>query len=83
MLILSRRSGEALKIGDDVIVTVLGVRGCQVRIGIAAPKSIGVYREELLQRMQDRGAQEIPDDGAQKPPSILTPTEPGAAFLRG
>ncbi|MDC3181224.1 carbon storage regulator CsrA [Gammaproteobacteria bacterium] len=51
MLILTRRVGEALKIGDDVTITVLSVRGHQVRIGIDAPKDVGVHREEIYQKI--------------------------------
>jgi carbon storage regulator len=47
MLILTRRVGEALKLGEDITVTVLGVRGNQVRIGIDAPKSVAIQREEI------------------------------------
>ena len=50
MLILTRRVGETLKIGDDIEVTVLGLRGGQVRMGINAPKDIAVHREEVLDR---------------------------------
>jgi carbon storage regulator len=52
MLVLSRRVGESLMIGDEVTITVLGVNGNQVRIGINAPKNVPVHREEIYQRIQ-------------------------------
>ncbi len=52
MLILTRRVGETLMIGDDVTVTVLGVKGNQVRIGVNAPKDVSVHREEIYERIK-------------------------------
>ena len=52
MLILTRRVGETLKIGADVDVTVLGVKGNQVRVGINAPKNVAVHREEIFERIK-------------------------------
>lgn len=52
MLILTRRVGETLMIGDEVTVTVLGVKGNQVRIGVNAPKSVSVHREEIYERIR-------------------------------
>jgi len=52
MLILTRRVGETLMIGNDVTVTVLGVKGNQVRIGVNAPKDIAVHREEIFERIK-------------------------------
>jgi carbon storage regulator len=52
MLILTRRVGETVMIGDDVTVTVLGVKGNQVRVGVNAPKNIAVHREEIYERIK-------------------------------
>ena len=52
MLILTRRVGEALMIGDDISVTVLATKGNQVRLGVSAPKNVSVHREEIYQRIQ-------------------------------
>jgi len=58
MLVLSRRLDETLIIGDDIKVTVLGISGNQVRIGIAAPKEVSVHREEVYMRIKQEAKQE-------------------------
>ncbi len=59
MLILTRRVGESVMIGDDVTITVLGVKGNQVRVGVNAPREIAVHREEIYQRIKrEKEAQE-------------------------
>jgi carbon storage regulator len=61
MLILTRRVGETLMIGDEVTVTVLGVKGNQVRIGVNAPKHVAVHREEIYDRIKQEQEQIKPD----------------------
>lgn len=58
MLILTRRVGETLMIGDNVTVTVLRVKGNQVRLGVNAPKDVSVHREEIFERIQQEDADE-------------------------
>lgn len=71
MLILTRRSGETIRIGNDVSVTVLGITGQQARIGISAPESVAVHREEIHRRIQAGIADK----------SVLSPTEAHAQFI--
>jgi carbon storage regulator len=61
MLILTRRVNEAIRIADDVTITILGIKGQQVRIGIEAPKNIPVHREEIFQRIKREKQMQQPD----------------------
>ena len=58
MLILTRRVGESLIISDDMKVTVLGIKGNQIRIGVSAPREVAVHREEIYNRIRREGVQE-------------------------
>jgi len=60
MLILTRRVGETLKIGDNVDITILSIKGNQVRIGINAPKDVPVHREEIYSRIKDEKQPDFP-----------------------
>jgi carbon storage regulator len=70
MLILTRRPGEVVMIGDDVTIEILGFKGSQVRIGINAPKSVAVHREEIYERIQREQRREA--EGESRSPTALT-----------
>lgn len=70
MLVLTRNVGESLHIGDDIVVTILGVKGNQVRIGIKAPEHVAVWREELYHRV-----------GATPAPALKSPVDPNEPLL--
>ena len=78
MLILTRRVGESVVIGEDVTVTVLGVKGNQVRIGINAPKSVAVHREEIFERIKsgrspgDANPSDDQEASSRSPRDVLT-----------
>ena len=64
MLILTRRVGETVVIGDDVTVTVLGVKGNQVRLGVNAPREVTVHREEIFERIKRERTEDEPQAAA-------------------
>jgi len=69
MLILTRRVGETVMIGNDVTVTVLGVKGNQVRVGINAPKTIAVHREEIYERIKREQEGNVDNDAEPESPA--------------
>lgn len=78
MLILTRRVGETVMIGNDVTVTVLGVKGNQVRIGVNAPRDVAVHREEIFERIKREG-----QDGAAESRTTTTASTRGAGRSSG
>ncbi len=71
MLILTRRVGESVMIGDDVKISVLGIKGNQIRLGVAAPREISVHREEIYLRVQDELAENQPESAAPVPLQVI------------
>ena len=73
MLILTRRIGESVMIGDDIKISVLGVKGNQIRIGVSAPREVAVHREEIFQRIQEEQTeQSLKVARSEQPDSHLT-----------
>lgn len=66
MLILTRRIGESLMIGDQITITVLNIKGNQVRLGIDAPKDVSVHREEVYQRIQEEKQKQLQQAATQQ-----------------
>ena len=66
MLILSRRVGETIIVGDDITITVLGLKGGQARLGIGAPRQVAIHREEIYQRKNAGASDGMPNGGASK-----------------
>jgi carbon storage regulator len=75
MLVLTRRTGESVMVGDDIVITVLDVRGDIVRVGIAAPRTVQVHREEVFQELQkaNQDAAAARDDVVQALAHLLAP----------
>ena len=72
MLILTRRPGESVKIGDDITVTVLGVRGNQLRLGFTAPQNVAVHREEVYERIRAERTARVARTGTGGPLALGT-----------
>jgi carbon storage regulator len=79
MLVLTRRKNQSIVIGDDIIITVLDVKGDQIRLGITAPRNVQVYREELLEALKDANTSAVlPEDGM----PLAPPAPPSASLFR-
>ena len=80
MLVLTRRKNQSIVIGDDVVITVLEVKGDSIRLGITAPREVQVYREELLAALSEANASAVLGEDAPAPaPSAPRPTSAGSA----
>ncbi len=73
MLILTRRVGETVMIGNDITVTVLGVKGNKVRVGVNAPREVPVHREEIYERVRAEELAATQGNAARKPPVSSAP----------
>lgn len=78
MLVLTRRKNQSIVIGDDIVVTVLEVKGDQIRLGITAPRHVQVYREELLAALKDANTSAVLGDGAAPAAPPAPPAAPQA-----
>ena len=81
MLVLTRRANQSIMIGDDVVVTVLDVRGDQVRIGIKAPRSVDVHREEVFVVLQRNGGRDHVEASDESADVTVAPSERGVIDL--
>ncbi|HTL24817.1 MAG TPA: carbon storage regulator CsrA [Mycobacteriales bacterium] len=79
MLVLTRRKNQSIVIGDQIIVTVLEVKGDQIRLGITAPRDVQVYREELLADLTEANRSAVLQEGAA---SAVPPVPPAGSLLR-
>ncbi len=82
MLVLTRRKNQSIVIGDDIVVTVLEVKGDQIRLGITAPRNVQVYREELLAALKDANTSAVLSEGAAPMAPPAPPAASGSAQLR-
>jgi carbon storage regulator len=76
VLVLTRRSNQSIMIGDDIVVTVLEVKGDQIRLGISAPRHVQVFREEVLEALQEANRSAVFEPGA-APAMPTSPHRPG------
>ena len=83
MLVLTRKIGEQIRIGDTVTVRVLEVRGSQVRLGVDAPADVRIYREEIYHPEREANGAVQPANGAAEPANVGTPTPAGSTKLTG
>ena len=83
MLVLTRKIGEQIRIGDTVTVRVLEVRGSQVRLGVDAPAEVRIYREEIYQPEREANGAGQPANGAVEPANGSVPTPAGSTKLTG